>query len=127
MQNTKKLPEYYDAVAAGRFPIDRGYELDQDDEIRRHVITELMCNFRLDVGRVERRFGIHFAEYFHDELAALTAAGDSPAADGLVSVQPERIEVPPAGRMFVRNICMAFDKYLDRRTGGPKPVFSRTV
>jgi hypothetical protein len=29
--------------------------------------------------------------------------------------------------MFVRNICMVFDKYLARRTGGPKPVFSRTV
>jgi hypothetical protein len=29
--------------------------------------------------------------------------------------------------MFVRNICMVFDKYLPSRTGGPKPVFSRTV
>ena len=88
VQNTKKLPEYYAAVAAGRFPIDRGYALDQDDEIRRHVITELMCNFRLDVPAVERRFGISFAEYFHDELAALTAPADSPVADGLVSVHP---------------------------------------
>jgi oxygen-independent coproporphyrinogen-3 oxidase len=127
VQNTKKLPEYYSAVEAGRFPIDRGYEMSDDDEIRRHVITELMCNFRLDVPAVEERFGIRFDDYFADELAALTAPADSPVADGLVSVEPHRIEVHPVGRMFVRNICMIFDKYLARRTGGPKPVFSRTV
>jgi oxygen-independent coproporphyrinogen-3 oxidase len=127
VQNTKKLPEYYSAVASGRFPIDRGYALDQDDEIRKHVITELMCNFRLDVPAVERRFGISFAEYFHDELATLSAPDTSAVADGLVAVHPDRIEVHPVGRMFVRNICMVFDKYLARRTGGPKPVFSRTV
>jgi oxygen-independent coproporphyrinogen-3 oxidase len=126
VQNTKKLPEYYAAVAAGRFPINRGYELDPDDEIRRYVITELMCNFRVDIPLVEQRFAINFARYFEDELAALMAP-DSPVADGLVSVQPRRIEVLPVGRMFVRNICMLFDKYLAGRTGGPKPVFSRTV
>ena len=127
VQNTKKLPEYYDAVANGRFPIDRGYELDRDDEIRRYVITELMCNFRLDLPGVEERFAIDFNEYFRAELAALAAPADSPVADGLVTLQPDRIEVQPVGRMFVRNICMLFDKYLARRTGGPKPVFSRTV
>lgn len=127
VQNTKKLPEYYDAVAEGRFPIERGYELDQDDEIRRYVITELMCNFRLEIPAVEKRFGITFGEYFADELALLTAETGSPVADGLLSIQPELIEVNTTGRMFVRNICMTFDKYLARRTGGPKPVFSRTV
>lgn len=127
VQNTKKLPEYYDAVAAGRFPIDRGYELDQDDEIRRYVITELMCNFRLDIPVVERRFNIAFDRYFADELSTLGAGANSPVGDGLVSLQPHRIDVQPTGRMFVRNICMVFDKYLARRTNGPKPVFSRTV
>jgi oxygen-independent coproporphyrinogen-3 oxidase len=127
VQNTKKLPEYYDAVASARFPVDRGYQLDRDDEIRREVITELMCNFRLDVPVVEKRFAIRFADYFASELATLTAEGNSPAADGLVSVQTDCIEVLPVGRMFVRNICMVFDKYLAARTGGAKPVFSRTV
>ncbi len=127
VQNTKKLPEYHDAVGAGRFPIEKGYELSADDEIRRHVITELMCNFRLDVAEVERRFAIRFAEYFASELATLTSGDQSASADGLVTVHPNRIEVEPVGRMFVRNICMVFDKYLALRTSGPKPVFSRTV
>jgi oxygen-independent coproporphyrinogen-3 oxidase len=127
VQNTKKLPEYYDAIAAGRFPIERGYELSTDDEIRRYVITELMCNFRLDVPSVEARFGIDFNEYFAPEIATLSAPAGSPVADGLVTMSADRIEVQAIGRMFVRNICMVFDKYLAARTGGPKPVFSRTV
>ena len=127
VQNTKKLPEYYEAVGAGRFPIDRGYELNRDDEIRRHVITELMCNFRLDVPSVEARFAIDFSEYFAPELEKLTASGESPVADRLLTVSADRLDVQPIGRMFVRNICMVFDKYLPSRTAGPKPVFSRTV
>jgi oxygen-independent coproporphyrinogen-3 oxidase len=91
------------------------------------VITELMCNFRLDIASVEKRFGIDFDEYFAEEMAKLTAPENSPVADGLVTVRPGLIEVQATGRMFVRNICMVFDKYLARRTGGPKPVFSRTV
>ena len=91
VQNTKKLPEYYEAVAAGQFPIERGYELDRDDEIRRYVITELMCNFRLDIAWRRTRFGIDFADYFAEEMAKLTAPEDSPVADGLViAVEPPR-------------------------------------
>jgi oxygen-independent coproporphyrinogen-3 oxidase len=127
VQNTKKLPEYYDAIGAGRFPIERGYELNRDDEIRRYVITELMCNFRLDLAAVETRFAIDFRDYFAAELEQLTASEGSPAADKLLAVSENRIDVLPIGRMFVRNICMVFDTYLPSRTGGPKPVFSRTV
>src|SRR5439155_3880609 len=126
VQNTKKLPDYYDAVQSGRFPIERGYLLDADDVIRRHVITQLMCNFHLDVGEVERLFGISFAEAFAAELAELTGA-DSPAGHGLVTVTPAAIEVTPTGRLFVRNVCMVFDRYLRARASSDRPVFSRTV
>ena len=85
VQNTKKLTEYYEALDAGRFPTERGYVLDDDDAVRRHVITSLMCNGHLDVREVEARFGVAFAEYFAAELAELTAPG-SPQADGLVEV-----------------------------------------
>jgi oxygen-independent coproporphyrinogen III oxidase len=126
VQNTKKLTEYYEALDAGRFPTERGYVLDEDDSVRRHVITSLMCNGHLDVREVEDRFGVRFADYFASELAELAAPG-SPQADGLVEVGPEALDVTPVGRMFVRNVCMVFDRYLRARTGGASPVFSRTV
>src|SRR4029453_17978840 len=75
VQNVKKLSEYYAAIAAGRLPGERGYALSDDDLIRRRVITELMCNNHLDMGEVERAFGISFHEYFAAELAELTGDG----------------------------------------------------
>ena len=126
VQNVKKLPEYDAALAAGRFPIERGYRLDADDRVRRHVITQLMCNFHLDVREVERSFGIVFAETFASELARLTGP-DSPAHHGLVTVSPGAIDVTPLGRRFVRNVCMEFDRYLQARSSSERPVFSRTV
>src|SRR5262249_44964505 len=121
-----KLPEYEESIRAGRFPVERGYQLDADDTLRRHVITELMCNFHLDRGDVERRFGIDLGARFTTELAELTGP-DSPSAHGLIVVTPEALEVTPFGRRFVRNLCMVFDRHLRTRAAGEKPVFSRTV
>jgi oxygen-independent coproporphyrinogen-3 oxidase len=126
VQNTKKLNEYYDALDTGHFPIERGYLLDRDDEIRRSVITTLMCNGYLAIREVERRYGIAFTDYFERELAELTGP-DSPETDGLIVVDGNAIELTPLGLMFVRNVCMVFDRYLRARTAGASPVFSRTV
>ena len=126
VQNTKKLTDYYAAVGAGRFAVERGYEMSPDDLLRRQVIAALMCNFHVDIRQVEAGFAIDFASYFAEELAELTAA-QSPATDGLVTVGETSIDVTPLGRLFVRNVCMVFDRYLRARTAGAKPVFSRTV
>jgi oxygen-independent coproporphyrinogen-3 oxidase len=123
-QNVKKLPSYYAALDAETFPIERGYLLTRDDEIRRFVISELMCNFFVDRGAVEARFGIDFDSYFDHELEALAAPGGL-LDDGFVRVDGESLEVPEAGRLFVRNVCMQFDKYLPAHTS--RPVFSRTI
>jgi len=125
-QNVKKLPEYYAALEAGRFPIERGIALDADDVVRRHIITNLMCNFHLDVREVERLFDLSFAGTFARELAELTGP-DSPAAHGLIEVTRETIEVTALGRRFVRNVCMVFDRYLRAKATQERPVFSRTV
>jgi oxygen-independent coproporphyrinogen-3 oxidase len=124
-QNHKKLPAYYGAIDRGQFPIERGYLLSGDDLVRRFVITALMCNFRVDAATLQARFGIDFRQYFASELAQLTAP-DGPADHGFVVVGDGGIDVTPDGRLFVRNICMAFDTYLPAHQSG-RPVFSRTI
>ncbi len=121
-QNVKKLSTYYEAIDAGRFPIERGFVLSDDDRLRRHVITSLMCNFRLDRRDVERRFGVQFDRYFADELRELE---EGPVAHGFAEITPDALRVTPRGRLFVRNVCMIFDTYLRNKT--TRPVFSRTV
>lgn len=125
VQNAKKLPAYYRALDEGRLPVERGARLNDDDLVRRHIITNLMCNLYLDIPEVERNFGLTFADAFAPELAELGGPG-SPVADGLVRVTPGAIEVTPLGRLFVRNVCMVFDRYL-RGRAQDRPVFSRTV
>jgi oxygen-independent coproporphyrinogen-3 oxidase len=122
-QNHKKLTPYFDALDRGEFPIERGYALSADDQIRRHVIGELMCNFHLDFATVEAKYGIDFDRYFERELAAL--ASDGTMENGFLTIARDGLDVNPAGRLFVRNICMAFDRYLPAHQG--RPVFSRTI
>ena len=123
-QNYKSLARYYEAIDAGRFPIERGYALNDDDQVRRYVIAELMCNFHLDGGALRRRFGVDLETRFGPELDRLTQP-EGPAADGLVRVDRGGLTVTDRGRLFVRNVCMVFDRYLAAHEG--RPVFSRTV
>lgn len=123
-QNVKKLSAYYRALDEGRFPIERGYALSHDDLVRRAVITELMCNFHVDFTAISQRHGVNFGAYFAPELEALSGAG-GPVADGLLEIAGTSMTVTPRGRLFVRPICMHFDKYLPGHRG--QVVFSRTV
>ena len=64
-----------------------------------------------------------FDAYFATSLAAL----DEVEAAGFVVVDTAAVTVQPAGRLFVRNVCMAFDRYLEAKREANRPVFSRTV
>jgi len=124
VQNEKKLSVYGDVIRAGQLPVARGVARSADDEVRRAVIHELMCNFRIDCDAIASRFGIGFAEYFADDLNLLAAH----EAEGLVRVTPGSIEATPVGELFVRNLAMCFDRYQrEVHAADDRPVFSRTV
>jgi oxygen-independent coproporphyrinogen-3 oxidase len=120
-QNTKSLAPYLEHVALGQLPVERGYLLDRDDEIRRELLLELFCTFHADLGALSRRFGIDAADYFAADFDRL----EPMAGDGLVSWDRETIRVSDTGRFFIRNICMAFDRHLKAGDGGR--TYSRTV
>jgi oxygen-independent coproporphyrinogen-3 oxidase len=120
-QNRRGLEEYYADLDAGRLPVFRGIELSRDDLIRRDVITRLICHFELDIPSTETAWDIAFPSYFADALMKLRDM----AGDGLLEMDERRIRILPRGRLLVRNICMAFDAYLAKKTG---PVgFSRVI
>ena len=110
-QNAKRLDDYYAALDEGRLPILRGVELTPDDLVRRTVIQALACQFRVSIESIELAHLIDFRAYFAAELAALQALEE----DGLVELQPDWIVVTPKGRLLVRVVCMAFDRYLRER------------
>ncbi len=107
-QNYKSLEDYYAAIDAGHLATWRGVWLTEDDELRRDVITQLICHFALDFVEMEMKWGIVFKEYFAEALEKLTPMVE----DGLVILQDDRLQVTPKGRLLIRNICMPFDAYL---------------
>jgi oxygen-independent coproporphyrinogen-3 oxidase len=119
-QNVKTLDEYAERLSRNELPVFRGIELNADDILRRYVINRLMCEFELDMGAVAREFGLVFEEYFAWEIGQLKAM----QADGLLRVGSEMIEVSPAGRLLIRNVCMVFDKYLRQQQ---EQRFSRVI
>jgi oxygen-independent coproporphyrinogen-3 oxidase len=120
-QNFRILKDYYAGIERNSFPIMRGMELDDDDCLRRAVISRLLCHCVLRKEEIENEFAICFDEYFADELVKL----ESLRADGLVELSSESISVTQLGRIFIRNVGMVFDKYL--RKPKEKPVFSKTL
>ncbi len=112
-QNLKGLDEYYECIDAGRLPVFRGIELSKDDELRRDVITQLICHFALDFSSVEKQWNIDFKSYFAAELDSLKKM----VGDGLLQISDAGIQVKPVGQMLIRNICMVFDVYLKDSKG----------
>ncbi len=107
-QNAKTLPEYYDALSQGRFPVVRGLALTRDDLVRRAVIMAIMCQGRLEFESIELAHLVDMKAYFAAELAELKRL----EASGLVVVDDESLQVTANGWFFVRAVAMVFDKHL---------------
>lgn len=120
-QNEKKLATYYTQIEKQGHAQWRGVALNQDDLIRREVIKSLICNFKLDLKEVERRFDLNFKHYFVEDIKLLQCFID----DQLVSINEDEIIVEPKGRLLIRNICMCFDLYL--RNKARQQQFSRVI
>jgi oxygen-independent coproporphyrinogen-3 oxidase len=121
VQNTKILPEYYERISQGRLPVERGRQLNRDDQVRQWVINSLMCRFQVDKQVFFDKFGHDFEDYFLEEGAHLHDCIE----DGLINENSQRIQVTDLGKIFIRNVCMGFDYYLRQKDGHQR--FSRTV
>ncbi len=121
-QNFKDMPSYEAAIDAEKLPFERGVGLSEDDQIRQHVIMELMSNFKLDIKRFEAIFGLEFKAYFKDAIRELQPF----AEEELIRMNDESIECSQTGTLLIRNIAMPFDAYMKRHAGSDK-TFSKTV
>lgn len=124
-QNVRPLGAYYEAIRAGRFATEKGAWLSADDRLRRDAITQLMCNFHLDLPALGERHGVDAASLLAPSIEKLGEMVE----DGLVQLTPASVEVTEKGRIFVRNVAMAFDAWLDKPAPAGKklPIFSRTI
>ncbi len=115
-QNVKSIEEYEHLVSSGIIPVFRGHLLSEEDQLVRRHILDLMCRFktRWDKGLSAER------------IAEIRERLSEPEADGLLILKPDTVEVTEPGRVFIRNICMAFDLHLHNKVPETR-LFSMTV
>lgn len=120
-QNVKEIDDYRQRILAGKLPVEKGTVIDDDDQIRKQVISELICNFKLQFSALEKKFDIVFSDYFADEMFSL----ETMIYDGLIVAETGTITVTSKGKLLIRNICMVFDRYITKTTSENR--FSKAI
>ncbi len=120
-QNSKELGDYYSALKSDQLAISKTLQLSKDDKIRKDVIMRLMCQMGLSFAEIEEKWDIAFEKYFSDDLNRLSTL----KSDNLVEVNRYEINITEQGRLFLRNIAMCFDRYLNASV--QEKAFSKTV
>ncbi|WP_129630037.1 oxygen-independent coproporphyrinogen III oxidase [Candidatus Oscillochloris fontis] len=121
VQNEPHLGKYQKMVAAGKLPIVKGYKLTEDDLMRRQVILHLMCNLELPYDLTRTTYGMSLQDALGEDLERMEAYVE----DGFIELLPDRIQVTPLGRFFVRLLAMELDAHLAKTS--ERMAFSKTV
>ncbi len=121
VHNHKVLKDYYRCLDEGRLPVHRGIVLSEDDRMRQWVINALMCRFCVDKEAFRKKFRSSFDEYFQEEQPHIERC----RREGLLREDKGLLKATETGKIFIRNVCMGFDRYL--RTRKENQRFSRTV
>ncbi|PIF59575.1 oxygen-independent coproporphyrinogen III oxidase [Flavobacterium sp. 2] len=116
-QNTKSLEEYYRILREDQLPIVKGHILDEEDLIIRKHILNLTCDLETSWSNESLYF---------KELPSVLLDLEEIEKDKLIVIEENKLKITEAGRPFVRNICMAFDLHLKRKSPETN-LFSMTV
>ena len=115
--NEKVLEDYYARLEANELPIFRGHILNAEDLIVRRHILNLMCLLETHWDKPEQQF---------KELPEVLERLSEMQSDGLIEIGPDYLKITDAGRLFARNICMAFDLRMLRNQPETR-IFSMTI
>lgn len=115
-QNQKKLHDYYASINNGRLAIQRGYILSALDIAFRKYILDISCK-----GETQfREADLHILEeHSFPKLIELEK-------DGLLEWNKKGLRLTTQGHYFIRNICSAFDLYLNKVKPGQQ-IFSKAI
>jgi len=117
-QNKKTLHDYYASVNEGNLAVKRGYFLNEEDMAFRQYILDISCKG---------------STVFHPSHLPLLESLTFPvleqfANDGLIEYDSNHLTLTAEGHYFIRNICSAFDLYLQRNLSSfNKPMFSNAI
>ena len=108
--------KYQKRVEEGIIPVVKGHILNEEDlKLRRHILN-LMC-------QLETTFT---PENSFEELPEALKKLQEMQEDGLVEISGNTVKITEKGRVFTRNVAMAFDLRMMRKMPETR-LFSMTV
>ena len=116
-QNEKRVEDYIHRVNKGQLPLFRGHALSPEDLIVRKHILNLMCH--LETSWDDKSMQLNTMPEILQKLEEMRH-------DNLIEINENRLVIKESARMFVRNVCMAFDLKLARSQPENK-IFSMTI
>lgn len=114
-QNKKSIHEYYEFIQKKELPLFKGYFLNEEDKVFRNYILSINCR---DYAVFRKEDKLLITKYVFPQLQELQD-------DGLIYFNDYGLVVTQLGRQFIRNICSAFDLYLQRQT--VTKMFSKAI
>jgi len=122
IQNVKTSKQYITAIEAGGLAPEKAYLMTNDNLVTREVITEIMCNGRINFEEIGKQFG-----KTANEVKKIVAYNPEKLTDflkdDLVSINKNEINIHKEGFFIVRNIAMAFDPLLKNTNA----MYSKTI
>ena len=115
-QNEKTVEDYQKRVEEGKIPVFRGHILNEEDLIIRRHILNLMC--QLETTFTDKNTFTELPEAL-EKLKEMQE-------DGLVELGDNFVKITEKGRVFTRNVAMAFDLRMMRKMPETR-LFSMTV
>ena len=113
---SKTIHDYYTAINAGNLAVKRGYVLSEEDIAFRKYILDISCNGETFFNEEDLPV---LEQYSFPILSEL-------ATDGLVEWNRLGVKLTEKGHYFIRNVCSAFDLYL-QKTIAEKKIFSNAI
>lgn len=113
-QNTKDIDLYIEQVNKGIFPIAKGYILNEEEQITRTVISELMCNYTIDWNAMSSELSMPVDKVknaINYNKIVLSGFAD----DGIIEFDENHLTILPDATPFVRNVAASFDKLINTK------------
>lgn len=105
-QNEKVVEDYEAKINSGFLPLVNGHLLNEEDLLIQNYIHELMC-----LNKTTLHKEMHDVDFMIHVFFRLSAM----EADGFIILDGDTVSVTTIGKLFIRNICAAFDAYLFKK------------
>jgi oxygen-independent coproporphyrinogen-3 oxidase len=121
-QNVRSVNEYIDRISTGDTPLLRGYILNEQEQLIRETINEVMCNHYVDLSEMAAKYDISIEDLY--KILDFQPKKLEPfIEDNLVDFENYKIEVTNKGFFLIRNIAMTLDPMLQNKEN----QYSKTI